>query len=74
MNVLLIKKRGQPTLKHVIYTYEHGFGYAWLAQEVGHIKTFLYLLKTRLKDCAVQKLLLYKRQVADGAKILVNTL
>ena len=40
MNVLLIKKRGQPTLKHVIYTYEHGFSYAWLAQEVGNIKTF----------------------------------
>jgi len=48
------EKRGQQTLKNLLY--EHGFGYALLAQEVGNSETFLYLLKTRLKYCAVQKL------------------
>ena len=35
--------------------FEHGFGYAWIAQEIGDIDFFLKLFKRRLKDISFQK-------------------
>ena len=47
--------------------YENGFGYVWLANEIGDAKTFLLSFKTRIKDCALQKL---QAQVNDSPKSL----
>ena len=32
----------------------HGFGYAWLSQDIGNIPHFLALFKQRLEDCGKQ--------------------
>ena len=34
--------------------FEHGFGYAWIADGVGNVNSFLAVFKSRLKDCAIQ--------------------
>ena len=36
--------------------YEHGFGYVWLAQEVGNIEQFVLTFKLRLRDCGWQRI------------------
>lgn len=36
--------------------YENGFGYIWLANDIGDAKVFIQTFKTRLKDCALQTL------------------
>ena len=34
--------------------FKFGFGYVWLAQEVGNSKYLVYLFSQRLKDCYLQ--------------------
>ena len=41
-------------VKHLLF--EQGFGYAWLADGVGNINSFLLMFKNRLKDCSSQHL------------------
>ena len=36
--------------------FEHGFGYAWVAGEVGNMTSFISMFKNRVKDCAIQKM------------------
>ena len=36
--------------------YQFGFGYAWLANEVGDTIAFTKLFKIRVVDCAIQNL------------------
>ena len=39
-----------------ILLFRYGFGYAWLAVEIGDVSAFVELFKTRVKDCALQNL------------------
>ena len=41
-------------IKNILF--EHGFGYVWIAQDVGQINLFIKVFTNRLKDCALQKL------------------
>ena len=45
---------GYTCQKNLLYTY--GFGYAWLSQDVGDIKIFLYNFKQRVTDIKSQDL------------------
>ena len=40
-------------IKELLFTY--GFGYVWIAQEVGNESNFIQLFKTRIKDCFLQR-------------------
>ena len=42
-------------VKHLLY--QHGFGYVWIAKELGSQAVFLHLFSQRLRDCAYQSLL-----------------
>ena len=40
-------------IKKILFTY--GFGYVWIAQEVGNESNLIELFKTRIKDCYLQR-------------------
>ena len=40
-------------IKEILF--RHGFGYAWIAQEVGNVNSFIYIFKQRIKDCLSQQ-------------------
>ena len=56
-------------IKRVIYQY--GFGYVWIANEVGNRAEFLRICTNRLKDCATQELF---GNVASSPKALTYKL
>ena len=45
--------------------FEFGFGYAWLANEVGNRSHFLDLFKQRIKDISIQN---WRRNVTESPK------
>ena len=45
--------------------FEFGFGYAWIANEIGNNEHFLYLFKQCIKDISIQN---WRRKVSDSPK------
>lgn len=45
--------------------FEFGFGYAWIANEIGNSNHFIFLFKQRIKDISVQN---WRRAVSDSPK------
>ena len=43
--------------------FEYGFGYAWINNGVGDVSCFMLMLKTRLRDCTLQRL---QQQIIDS--------
>jgi len=54
-------------IKQLLFRF--GFGYAWLANEVGDTIAFTKLFKIRVVDCAVQNL---NKKVNNSSKTLYN--
>ena len=53
-------------VKNLLFRY--GFGYVWIAQEVGNDSLFLYNFAKRLKDCNQQD---WRGTVGESSKLLV---
>lgn len=51
-------------VKHLLFKY--GFGYVWIAQEVGNDLNFVSMFCQRLKDCAFQE---WKSAISSSAKL-----
>ena len=45
--------------------FQHGFGYAWIANNVGDMNGFISVFKNRLKDCSLQNL---KSRIDESSK------
>ena len=45
--------------------FEFGFGYAWIAHEIGNKRHFLNLFKRRIKDISIQN---WRRNINDSPK------
>ena len=48
-----------------IASFESGFGYAWLVNEIGNSNHFLNLFKQRTKDISIQN---WRRAITDSSK------